>query len=163
MPSLALLTDDAGCKPRWPAGPDFSIAHGAGLAVCAVAPPDIAIGIDIERVADVELASLRLVTSPAERAQVNAGQLDAAALWTGKEAVLKACGHGVLAAGRVEIDGTIGHHAGRTYHLARLDLGRNILVSMATTAPVEMPQVNWLAASTLFADAPLVESRGSGV
>ena len=161
LPPLSLLTDEPGAKPRWPTGPDFSIAHGAGLAACAVAPPGIAIGVDLERIGDVELGSLRLVTSSAERMRVSAGELNAAALWTGKEAVLKAAGAGVLAAARVEIDGAIGHHAGRDYHLARIDLGGNILLSLATTAAIEVPAVNWLAPSMLFDDPPAGGNRRS--
>jgi phosphopantetheinyl transferase len=158
LPPLSLLTDEPGRKPRWPTGPDFSIAHGAGIAACAVAPPGIAIGVDLERIGDVELGSLRLVTSSAERMRVKAGEFNAAALWTGKEAVLKAAGTGVLAAARVEIDSAVGHHAGRDYHLARLDLGGDILLSIATTTAIEVPAVNWLAPSMLFDDLPVVGS-----
>lgn len=161
LPPLSLLSDEPGGKPRWPAGPDFSIAHGAGVAACAVAPPGITIGVDLERIGDVELGSLRLVTSTVERMRVNAGELNAAALWTGKEAVLKAAGAGVLAAARVEIDGDVGHHAGRDYHIARLDLGGNILLSIATTAVIAAPTVDWLAASTLFDDPPGIEGHRS--
>jgi phosphopantetheinyl transferase len=161
LPPLSLLTDEPGNKPRWPTGPDFSIAHGAGVAVCAVAPAGIAIGVDLERIGDVELGSLRLVSSSAERKRVSAGELNAAALWTGKEAVLKAAGAGILAAARVEIDGAVGHHAGRDYHLARLDLGGNILLSIATTAAIEVPAVNWLAASMLFDDPPTTGNHRS--
>ena len=161
LPPLSLLTDEPGRKPRWPAGPDFSIAHGAGIAACAVAPPGVAIGVDLERIDDVELGSLRLVTSSAERMRVSAGEFNAAALWTGKEAVLKAAGTGVLAAARVEIDSVVGRHAGRDYHLARLDLGGDILLSIATTTAIEVPAVNWLAPSMLFDDLPVGGSRRS--
>ena len=161
LPPLALLTDEPGAKPRWPAGPDFSIAHSAGVAACAVAPPGIAIGVDLERTDEVEPGSLRLVTSSAERTRLSAEELNAAAVWTGKEAVLKAAGAGVAAAAQVEIDGAVGHHAGRDYHLARLDLGGNILLSIATTAAVEVPEVNWLEASSLFDDPRAAEIHRS--
>ena len=161
LPPLSRLSTGSGGKPFWPAGPDFSITHAAGVAVCAIAPPGVAIGIDLEPDRGVELDALRCVTDAAERARVRAGALSAAGLWTCKEAVLKAAGAGVLDAGQVEIDGAVGHHAGRRYHLTQLDLGRQRLLAIATTAPVGRPLAVWIATSVLFDDPSPVASPWS--
>lgn len=158
LPPLSLLYESPGGKPRWPDGPDFSIAHAGGHAVCAIAPPGVAIGVDLESADAVNPESLRLVTSAAERARINAGSLSATALWTCKEAVLKAAGAGIVAAREVEIEGAVGHHAGREYHLKRLDLDRNLVLTIATTAPVSRSRIVRATASTLF-DAPQIGGR----
>ncbi len=160
LPSLSLLGESPGGKPRWPDGPDFSIAHAAGRAVSAVAPPGVAIGVDLESADAVHPESLRLVTSAAERARIHAGGLSATALWTCKEAVLKAAGAGIVAAREVEIEGAVGHHACRVYHLKRLDLQRNLVLTIATTAPVSRFRIVRATASTLF-DASRTGSRRS--
>ena len=100
-----------GGKPRWHGGDDFSVSHAAGYVACALAPPGAAIGLDIELRAAATLDSLRLVTSEDERRLVTSGRLDAAALWTRKEALLKAAGRGVreVAEARAGVDwGTLG-------------------------------------------------------
>lgn len=153
LPPLSALAAHPGGKPCWPEGPDFSIAHAAGRVACAVAPPGVAIGVDLEPEDGVQLESLRLVTSAAERAQVQAGALSAAALWTCKEAVLKAAGNGVAAAAQVEIEGLIGRHAGRDYHLERIDLDRNLVLAIATSIPLAKPPVHWVDAPGLWSTA----------
>ncbi len=160
LPPHSLLVESPGGKLRWPGGPDFSIAHAAGRAICAVAPPGVAIGVDLESVDAANPESLRLVSSAAESAQINAGSLSATALWTCKEAVLKAAGAGILAAREVEIEGAVGHHAGRAYHLKRLDLDRNLVLTIATTTPVPESRIVQATASTLF-DTPHASSRRS--
>ena len=160
LPPHSLLVESPGGKLRWPGGPDFSISHAAGCAICAVAPPGVAIGVDLESVDAANPESLRLVSSAAERAQINAGSLSATALWTCKEAVLKAAGAGILAAREVEIEGAVGHHAGRAYHLKRLDLDRNLVLTIATTTPVSGSRIVQATASTLF-DVPHAGSRRS--
>lgn len=160
LPPLPLLDESPGGKPRWPDGPDFSIAHAAGRAICAIAPPGVAIGVDLESTDAADPVSLRLVTSAAERARINAGSLSATTLWTCKEAVLKAAGAGVLAAREVEIEGAQGHHAGRTYHLKRLGLDGNLVLTIATTKPAAKVHVVPAVTSTLF-DVPRVGGRRS--
>ena len=161
LPPLSLLDASPGAKLRWPDGPDFSITHASGRAVCAVAPPGVAIGIDLESADSVQPESLRLVTTARERQQVDAGGLTATALWTCKEAVLKAAGTGIRAVREVEIDGAMGHHAGRAYHLTRLDLDRNLLLTIATTTPVSGYRIVQAAASTLFDPAQISGYRSS--
>lgn len=160
LPPLSLLYECPGGKSRWPDGPDFSIAHAAGHAVCAIAPPGVAIGVDLESADGVNPDSLRLVASAAERRQMAAGRISAAVLWTSKEAVLKAAGAGFAGAGQVEIDAAIGHHAGRKYHLERLDLDGNLVLTIATTLPVPKSRIVRAAVATLF-DTPSIADRRS--
>jgi hypothetical protein len=157
LPALSQLTWSRRGKPGWPGGPPFSIAHADGYAVCAVASPGIDIGVDIEPGGRVRVATLRLVTTPAERAQVERGALDATALWTCKEAVLKAAGAGLSDVRRVSIDGDIGRFDGAGYHLLRQPLVGGLLLAIATSRPVAAPRAHWPDSSRLFAVRP---SRG---
>jgi phosphopantetheinyl transferase len=161
LPPISLLAGNAGGKPRWADGPDFSIAHAAGFAVCAVAAPGVAIGVDLESADAVNPQSLRLVTSASERAQIGAGGRSATALWTCKEAVLKAAGTGVAAAREVEINDAVGHHAGREYHLMRIDLDRNLVLTIATSVPVPGSRVVYVSATALFDVAPVGGRRSN--
>jgi phosphopantetheinyl transferase len=157
LPALSQLTWNRRGKPGWPEGPPFSIAHAGGYAVCAVAPADIAIGVDIEPAGRVRNQTLRLVATPAERAEVERGALDATALWTCKEAVLKAAGAGISDVRRVSIAGDSGHLDGVHYHLTRQSLDGGLLLAIATSHAQPAPRVRWPDAARLFALSP---SRG---
>lgn len=154
LPPLSHLTWSRRGKPGWPEGPSFSIAHANGYAACAVAPPGVAIGVDIESAGRVQGRTLRLVTTPAERAQVQGGVMDATALWTCKEAVLKAAGAGLADVRRVTIDGDRGHLDGACFHLSRQDLDDGLVLAVATTRALPAPHAYWPDASRLFARSP---------
>lgn len=154
LPALSQLTWSQRGKPGWPGGPSFSIAHAGGYAVCAVAPPGIDIGVDIESADRVRAATLRLVTTERERAQVESGAMDATALWTCKEAVLKAAGAGLSDVRRVSIDGDIGRFEGASYQLLRQLLDGGLLLALATSRPMPFPSAHWPDASRLFAERP---------
>ncbi len=128
---LSAIAHTAGARPYWPGGPDFSIAHAAGWAACALAPAGIAVGLDLEASGSVGAESLRLVTSANERAALAQGSINATWLWVCKEAVLKAAGLGVVAAAQVVIVGDVGHHAGRSYALRRVALGDAVVAALA--------------------------------
>jgi hypothetical protein len=117
-------------KPRLAAGPDFSIAHAAGYAGCALATSG-RVGFDLEAAGTVAPQSLRLALGGAERARLDDGRDDATVLWVMTEAVLKAAGRGIEAAARVRLDG----------QAATLDGARFGLVP----APLAPALVAWLA------------------
>ncbi|WP_191060026.1 4'-phosphopantetheinyl transferase family protein [Geminicoccus harenae] len=105
LPPMELRFDRApGGRPflAHPAGAlDFNLAHGGGLAVCALAD-GCRVGIDVEPADRPEL-SLELLDgllAPGERdrlagRQGSARQEALVALWTGKEAIAKAHGDGL--------------------------------------------------------------------
>jgi len=82
-----------------PATPSFSLSHTRGMVACALAPPDVAIGVDVEanhrdldaaRLAErffaaSEVAALAALPEGAKRERFYD-------LWTVKEAVVKAVG-----------------------------------------------------------------------
>jgi hypothetical protein len=120
-----------GEKPRWRGGCDFSIAHAGARAACALAPPGVSVGLDLESRATVTGQSIRLVTSAEERALFDSAGLDTASLWTRKEAVLKAAGRGVreVAAVQAGIDTAV--FEGRRYALLDVSLAPGLACSVA--------------------------------
>ncbi len=99
--------------------------------------------MDLEADGATDLARLRLVTTAAERHAVEAGQLDAVALWTSKEAVLKAAGADLGQVARVEIDGCLGHHAGRVWYVQRMVPVPGLRLALASSVPVAPLRVTW--------------------
>ncbi|MBM5811487.1 MAG: 4'-phosphopantetheinyl transferase superfamily protein, partial [Gammaproteobacteria bacterium] len=148
----ARLRREPGGRPYWPGGPAFSITHAAGYAACALAMPGLAIGVDLEPDGAAEPDQLRLLTTELERRAMRAGRVDAVRLWTSKEAVLKAAGADVTAAAQVEIDGEIGHHAGRRWYLQRLTPAPGLRLTLASALPLAAPQVSWPDPAALFGD-----------
>jgi 4'-phosphopantetheinyl transferase len=122
-------------RPTLPGGPEFSIAHAAGLVACAVA--DAPIGLDLEALAAVRPEHLRLVLSAGERAAVVAGTLDATDAWVMKEAVLKAAGQGIDAAGAVALRGAVGVLDGREWRLTRVRLAATHVAWLAAEAELD--------------------------
>lgn len=82
-------------RPGWRDGPGFSVAHAAGLVVCALHPGGGDIGVDLEATHAVVASDLRLVVDADERALLDECRLTPAALWTRKEAALKWAGLGL--------------------------------------------------------------------
>lgn len=85
---------------------DFSISHTNGLTVCAL-HPGRRVGVDVERLAPLDLDELRLAFGAEEWGTIQAAPEPVLALlrlWTAKEAALKADGRG-LAIEPAEVDG----------------------------------------------------------
>jgi hypothetical protein len=132
-PLLPRLVFPAGGKPLWRAGPDFSIAHAAGRAACALAPEGIRVGLDIEARGAAAGSGLRLVSSQTERDLYHDSGLTNDELWTAKEAVLKAAGAGVADAEQVilELGGAV--FRGVRYALSRPFIAPEISCTLAVT------------------------------
>ena len=99
---------DANGKPWLPGAPGFhfSIAHCGVRVVCAVA--DVPVGCDLEHERVLKHDITRRVCTDAEREAVRT-PADLFALWTGKEAAVKAVGKGLrvpLASFTVGISGS---------------------------------------------------------
>ena len=108
-------------KPTIAGGADFSIAHAAGLAVCALASAG-RVGVDLEAADSVSTKVLRRALGPAEWARVASGALDATDAWVMTEAVIKAAGLGIAAAGRVRLGEDSGSIDDRPLRLVRVPL-----------------------------------------
>src|SRR5262249_14868512 len=85
------------CEP-----PPVSIAHSDGYGLAALAPPELGVrvGVDIERLRDLNPRLLERLLAPCEAGCAavqppGAQPLDGVTLWTLKEAVLKALGVGL--------------------------------------------------------------------
>lgn len=84
-------------RPTLPGtGLHASISHAGDLVAVALTTAG-PVGIDVERITDVDLAGLaRLVLHPTEQAAMN-GRTDFFRYWSRKEAVVKATGEGLAA------------------------------------------------------------------
>ncbi|MEX5729697.1 4'-phosphopantetheinyl transferase [Rhodovulum iodosum] len=87
-------------KPGLEAGPAFNLSHAGGWAALAVTQAQVALGIDIEAVRQVDPAVADRFFSPDERAELSRFAPGDWATgffrcWTRKEAVVKACGPGL--------------------------------------------------------------------
>lgn len=92
-PALPVAVDPNG-KPFLPDAPGFhfSIAHCGERVICAVA--DCPVGADLERERPLRHDITARICTPAERAALRT-MADRFALWTGKEAAVKAVGLGL--------------------------------------------------------------------
>jgi 4'-phosphopantetheinyl transferase len=132
--ALATLRYPPQSRPTldWPV--DFSVSHGDGRIVCAVSTHG-AVGIDVERAGRVVAKDFHLYLNATERAWAGRSARRFYAVWTRKEAVVKAAGSGGLrdiarvdtttAADVCELDGRLwrirGVPVGRS-HVAHLAL-----------------------------------------
>jgi 4'-phosphopantetheinyl transferase len=114
----------------------FSTASRPGLAVVAVAAASMSVGIDIERVADVDLDALRRTALTPDELADGAGDslVDAARLWCRKEAVLKAAGLGLGGASPRSLD--VRAPSAGSWHLADLTPAEGWVGALATSRPV---------------------------
>jgi 4'-phosphopantetheinyl transferase len=125
-------------RPRLRSDADlsFNTASRPGLAVVAVAAASMSIGIDIERLADVDLDALRRTALTQDELTDGAGEslAEAARLWCRKEAVLKAEGLGLGGAPPSSLD-VRGPTAG-PWHLTDLVPAAGWLGAIATSGRV---------------------------
>jgi 4'-phosphopantetheinyl transferase len=114
----------------------FNTASRAGLAVVAVGDAAMSVGVDVERVADVDPAALRATALSAGELEDLAGGSPAAAarLWCRKEAVLKAQGVGLAGPSPAVLDVRAGVVGG--WQLIDLPLADGWVGALATADPV---------------------------
>jgi phosphopantetheinyl transferase len=121
-------------KPAWLGGPDFSISHAAGHVACALAPPGIQVGLDIEPAGAADRAGLRLVAGEAELQAIATAGLTTTDLWTAKEAVAKLTGAGIAGVAAVCVGAGTASFRGREYRLARPVLAPGLHCAVAASA-----------------------------
>ena len=131
---------EAGVKPALAGGPDFSIAHAAGIVGCAVAGAG-RVGFDVERDGAASERQLRLALAPATRAQIAGGTLAPTDAWVMTEAVLKAAGCGVEQSASVELADGAAYLAGANYALCRVTLAAGLVSWVAHSHGAAAPRL----------------------
>lgn len=122
-------------KPRVPGLPEFSIAHEGGWVLCALASAG-AVGVDVEPlVMPASLPCWRWVFDAEERAAAGSPRA-ALAIWTAKEAVLKAAGASRRELPRVQVRGHHAQFAGRRWHCRTPRFAPRMVARLATALPV---------------------------
>jgi 4'-phosphopantetheinyl transferase len=109
-------------KPYVPGCPDFSIAHAGDWVLCALAA-DGQVGIDVE-----------------ERATAHSGPA-ALAIWTAKEATLKAAGATLAEVAQVHVRGQRIGFRGRRWYCRTPRLASSLVVRLVTERPVTQLQM----------------------
>lgn len=103
-PELALERRCSSCgatdhgRPWLPGGPSFGISHGGDLAVVALGAPDASVAVDVEAVqpaARWEAVRRAAFTDDEWAATADDPEAGRTALWSRKEAAVKATGHGI--------------------------------------------------------------------
>lgn len=121
-------------KPHAQGLPEFSIAHAGSWVLCALASEG-AVGVDVEPlVAQRSLPRWSQVFDAQERAAARTPRA-ALAIWTAKEAALKAAGATLAEAPRVRVRSRRVEFRGRSWHCRRPRLAPHVMVSLVTARP----------------------------
>jgi phosphopantetheinyl transferase len=121
-------------KPHAPGLPEFSIAHAGSWVLCALASEG-AVGVDVEPlVAPQSLPRWSQVFDAQERSAARTPRA-ALAIWTAKEATLKAAGATLAEAPRVRVRGRRVEFGARRWHCRRPTLAARVMVSLVTARP----------------------------
>jgi 4'-phosphopantetheinyl transferase len=96
---IAVIATESGAplalRDGVPAPVALSLSHAAGRGLCAVAPPGVAVGCDLEPLAPRSAAFVRDYFTAAEQRRIAGDDRLATLFWCAKEAVLKALGDGL--------------------------------------------------------------------
>lgn len=118
-------------KPRLPGGPDFSIAHCAGLVAVALVDAG-RVGLDVEPAGSVRAAVAARLIGPAEAALWARGAWSATDVFVMKEAAVKLTGRGIAGLREVQLLGSGCLAEGSRLGLRPVDLGRAHVAWLAT-------------------------------
>jgi phosphopantetheinyl transferase len=122
-------------KPHVAGLPEFSIAHAGAWVLCAIAS-DGAVGVDLEPLMTrAQLPSWSLVFDAQERSAANTARA-ALALWTCKEAVLKAAGGTLAELPNVRVRGGRAEFRGQRWHCRAPRVAPRMIACLATARPV---------------------------
>jgi len=96
---IAVIATESGAplalRDGVPAPLALSLSHAAGRGLCAVAPPEVGVGCDLEPLAPRSAAFVRDYFTPAEQHRIAGDDRLATLFWCAKEAVLKALRDGL--------------------------------------------------------------------
>ena len=154
--ALATLRYSPQSRPTLDLPVDFSVSHGDGRIVCALSTRG-AVGIDVERLGRVVAKDFPLYLNATERAWAGRRARRFYAVWTRKEAVVKAAGSGglrdvarvdtTLAADRGELDG-------RLWCLRAVPVGRSHVAHLALSEAAGEVTFRRLSRQALERDGP---------
>lgn len=123
-------------KPHAPGLPEFSIAHEGVWVVCALAS-DGAVGVDIEPLASrVAVPGWQAVFDAQEQRAAARSPRAALAIWTAKEAVLKAVGATFVELPQVRVRGRRVEFRGRRWHCRAPRIAPGTIARLVTAQPV---------------------------
>lgn len=112
---------------------DFSVSHCEGLILCALSTGG-PVGIDAEKLGDLDAGDFRLYLNAAERAWAGHSARRFYSVWTRKEAVSKAAGSRGLR-DLAGVDTTSARHRamfnGRLWRTSRVPVGRGHMAHLA--------------------------------
>jgi 4'-phosphopantetheinyl transferase len=122
-------------KPNVAGMPDFSIAHAGAWVLCAVAS-DGAVGVDLEPLTTrARLPRWSAVFDAQERSAAATARA-ALAIWTCKEAVLKAAGGTLAELPNVRVRGRQVEFRGQRWHCRSPRVAPRVIACLATAQPV---------------------------
>lgn len=128
----------------------FSLAHCDGLILCAVSTQG-PVGVDVEPLGPVSSASSGLYLNAAERAEIGKDPQRFYALWTRKEAVVKAGGtRGLIHMREFQMRGDRTEFAGQDWFTTALPLGENFVAHLAHARPWPGLTITRIAPETLL-------------
>lgn len=135
-------------KPFIAGGPDFNISHSGEIVVLALAENAV-LGIDIEKTHTVKFADfaqqlpeIANLDQKLDASHANAIFFDC---WTRKEAVLKACGAGLLAPlEQVVLQEDFAHFLGKTWFTEKLLIEEGYCCHVAVDQPVKQVRVTYV-------------------
>lgn len=133
---------------------DFSLSHSDGRIVCALSTQG-RVGVDVEALGGLRAGDFRLYLTEAERAWAGRSARRFYAVWTRKEAVVKAASdRGLLDVARVDTTPGEGLAAfdHRLWQTMRLPVGRNHVAHLAAAHLPDELQAHRLSRSVLERD-----------
>ena len=137
-------------KPAAPGLPEFSIAHAGGWVLCAVASAG-AVGVDLEPLVPARrLPRWTRAFDASERAAACSTRA-ALAIWTAKEAVLKASGATLAELCRVQVRDARVEFRGQCWHRLEPRLAPSVVACLVTARPVTDLSVRAVPAGEVLA------------
>ena len=132
-------------KPYFQGPFNFSIAHSAEMVLCA-GSSDAEIGIDMEQIIPIELASYeeQLTQNEWEYIQKASDRLYAFyQIWTKKEALLKALGRGIaIDLNTLDVCADVISYESKKYWFYQLSIAEGYIVHIATSGPFDSGSIS---------------------
>lgn len=155
-----LVFPEDNSKPLCPGRCDFNISHSHEAVFCALAGAG-RVGVDVERVREIEAGLFERMISEDELESAGGGETAFFTCWTRKEAVIKAHGgSGVWHMPRVRLEGDRAFFRDRCWHLHPLPAADGYAAALATDRPGPAPDCRFVDFRRLVRDVA-GEQRGS--